>query len=110
MTQVHWRRFLRRARDIAGAVGSALAAPHAAAAIETTKYQGAPNREYGSRSRFETLKRWVMPARYPSSTASWMGLLPPRRCTTNATTLGYPIWTPHHDTWPGRTAAGILDG
>jgi sulfane dehydrogenase subunit SoxC len=74
MTQVHRRRFLRRARDVAGAVASAVLAPRAAAAIETTKYQGAPTREYGSRSRFETLKRWVMPTRYPSSSASWTPL------------------------------------
>ncbi|MFT4564705.1 MAG: sulfane dehydrogenase subunit SoxC [Gammaproteobacteria bacterium] len=74
MTQAHRRRFLRRARDFAAAVGGALVAPHATAAIETTKYQGAPTREYGSRSRFETLKRVVIPARYPASTASWTPL------------------------------------
>ncbi|MEM7542979.1 MAG: sulfite dehydrogenase [Pseudomonadota bacterium] len=65
------RKFLHRLRNLltvgfAAGTGSALA--------DTTKSQGAPLREYGSRSRFETIKRWITPARWPTSTASWTPL------------------------------------
>lgn len=55
------------------ASAGATSATHAGA-IDTTKYQGAPVRGYGGRSRFETIKRWITPSRYPSSTASWTPL------------------------------------
>ena len=75
MEQVHRRRFLQRARDAAAGLVAAIGAPSIGAQmIDSTKIQGAPNREYGTRSRFESLKRWITPARYPSSTASWTPL------------------------------------
>ena len=75
MGQVHRRRFLQWSRDAATGFIAAFSAPSASTeVVDTTKYQGAPNREYGTRSRFETLKRWITPARYPTSTASWTPL------------------------------------
>jgi sulfane dehydrogenase subunit SoxC len=41
---------------------------------DPTKIQGRPVSEYGSRSRFESIARWLAPARYPTSSASWTPL------------------------------------
>lgn len=48
--------------------------PVRAGATDTTRAQGAPVSEYGTRSRFEAIKRWITPSRYPTSTASWTPL------------------------------------
>ncbi len=71
MARVDRRQFFQRARNfVATAVGS-IAMPSAFARIQDpTKIQGGPARAYGMRSRFETLKRWIVPARYLTSTAS----------------------------------------
>jgi DMSO/TMAO reductase YedYZ molybdopterin-dependent catalytic subunit len=41
---------------------------------DSTRQQGAPVRAYGARARHETAARWLMPTRYPSSSASWTPL------------------------------------
>ncbi|MEM7468373.1 MAG: sulfite dehydrogenase [Pseudomonadota bacterium] len=66
------RRFLRSARNLFAGFAGGLAAP--AKALDTTKTQGAPAREYGNRSRFEKIKRYITPSRHPSATASWTPL------------------------------------
>jgi len=66
------RRFLRRGRDLFATIVASVAMR--AGATETTKSQGAPARGYGTRSRFESIKRWVTPSRHPTATASWTPL------------------------------------
>ena len=66
------RRFLRHSRNLLTSVAALAAAP--VKAFDTTKTQGLPAREYGQRSKFETLKRWITPSRHPSATASWTPL------------------------------------
>lgn len=73
MEQNHRRRFLQRARDFVVGLSGAAIAP-GVQALDTTKVQGAPVREYGQRSRFETIKRWFTPARYATANASWTPL------------------------------------
>lgn len=75
MEQVDRRRFLSRARQtLAGFAAGALMPGRAAAEPDTTRVQGAAVSEYGQRSRFESIKRWITPSRYPTSTASWAPL------------------------------------
>jgi sulfane dehydrogenase subunit SoxC len=75
MEKTNRRHFLRRARELLAGVGAAAVLPaQAATQSDTTRMQGAGVSVYGERSRFETLKRWLTPARYPSSNASWSPL------------------------------------
>ncbi|MEQ8234540.1 MAG: sulfite dehydrogenase [Gammaproteobacteria bacterium] len=76
MSRIDRRRFLRRARNTAGGVVAGLLAGSGRPvhATDTTRMQGGPARPYGERSRFEKLVRWITPARYPTSTASWTPL------------------------------------
>ena len=73
MSGTHRRGFLTRTRNAVAALCGA-AAPLGLAVADTTKSQGAPNSGYGSRSRFETIRRWITPSRFPTSTASWTPL------------------------------------
>lgn len=73
MAETHRRGFLTRTRNAFAALCGA-ASPIGLAVADTTKSQGAPNSGYGSRSRFETIKRWITPSRYLTSTASWTPL------------------------------------
>jgi len=74
MSSINRRHFFRRAQHlVAGLAGGVLGGTLPAAA-DTTRAQGAPASGYGARSRFETIKRWITPARYPTSTASWTPL------------------------------------
>lgn len=71
--------FARAAAAAAGLVAGHAAAGatgHAAADAtpDTTKAQGTAARGYGERSPFETIRRWITPARYPTATASWTPL------------------------------------
>ena len=66
------RGFLRRGRNLLAALSGMMAAK--AAAVDTTKSQGIPARAYGQRSKFEKIKRWITPSRYPTATASWTPL------------------------------------
>lgn len=66
------RSFLARTQLVVSSWLAGLAVK--AAALDSTKFQGAPAGEYGQRSRFEKLKRWITPARYPTATASWTPL------------------------------------
>ncbi|MGR8946905.1 MAG: sulfite dehydrogenase [Gammaproteobacteria bacterium] len=67
------RSFLRKSRNLLAALTGGIAmAP--ARAVDTTKSQGLPAREYGQRSKFEKLKRWITPSRHPTATASWTPL------------------------------------
>ncbi|MEQ8660137.1 MAG: sulfite dehydrogenase [Gammaproteobacteria bacterium] len=75
MSRIDRRRFLQRARAAAGGfVGALFGATARPALADTTRLQGAPARGYGVRSRFETSARWITPARYATSTASWTPL------------------------------------
>lgn len=73
MSRLDRRQFFRRTRAAIAAVVGAGVAP-VSLAFDTTRQQGGPAREYGTRSRFEAIKRWISPARYPTSTASWTPL------------------------------------
>jgi DMSO/TMAO reductase YedYZ molybdopterin-dependent catalytic subunit len=73
MSEIHRRGFIARARNALVALCRA-ASPLGVAAIETTKSQGAPVSGYGVRSRFETIRRWITPSCFPTSTASWTPL------------------------------------
>jgi sulfane dehydrogenase subunit SoxC len=52
----------------------ALGGVGAHAAADTTKMQGAPVRAYGVRAAYEKAARWLVPSRYPTSTASFTPL------------------------------------
>ena len=66
------RRFLRRGRELLTAVAAFASFNQVSA--DTTKRQGLPGREYGQRSRFEKIKRFITPGRLPTDTASWTPL------------------------------------
>ena len=72
MEHVHRRRFLGRARNFLTPLAASVTPPSAlAGTLDSTKFQGAAAREYGSPSPFEKIKRWIAPSRYPTSSASW---------------------------------------
>lgn len=66
------RHFLRRGREALAALAGL--ASFKVAATDSTKTQGLPAREYGQRSRFEKIKRFITPGRMPTETASWTPL------------------------------------
>ena len=66
------RRFMRHGRNFFAALAALATGP--VKAFDSTKTQGLPAREYGQRSKFESLKRWITPSRHPSATASWTPL------------------------------------
>jgi sulfane dehydrogenase subunit SoxC len=103
MGQLHRRKFLQRTKDAAAGFVAAMASPSGAvSAIDSTKIQGAPTREYGSRSRFEKLKRRILPARYLSSTGSWTplghldGMITPSSLHYERHHAGVPDIDPQH--------------
>ncbi len=65
------RRFLVTGSGLAASLLGAGAGASAAAAVRSP---GLPVSGYGQRARFETSQRWLTPARYLSSTASWSPL------------------------------------
>ncbi|MGR8918563.1 MAG: sulfite dehydrogenase [Gammaproteobacteria bacterium] len=101
MATIDRRQFMRRAR---GALTMLTAAVAGGAVADTTKRQGAPARAYGERSRFETLKRWITPSRYPTSTASWTplgqldGVITPSALHYERHHAGIPDIDPHAHT------------
>jgi hypothetical protein len=58
MEHAHRRRFLGRARNFLTALAASVTAPSVlAVTLDSTKFQGAATREYGSPSPFEKIKR-----------------------------------------------------
>ena len=66
------RHFLNRGRALLATLFASSAVSRAA--TDTTKIQGRPGSEYGTRSRFEKIKRFITAGRMPTEMASWTPL------------------------------------
>ena len=85
MKSVCRRSFIRWIRDGLGMFAVGALTSRADAATEVARMPGTPISAYGVRSHFERAARWLTPARFPTSTASWtpLGELDGRRRPQN---------------------------